>query len=227
MPSTSTAPGTSHVRGAFVTLEGIDGCGKSTQATILAARLQSEGWEVVRLREPGGTVIGEKVRSILLDPANAGMCDRAELLLYEASRVQLVCEVIVPALERGAVVVCDRFHDSTFAYQAGGRGLSEDLVDEANRLGTCGVTPDVTIVLDLDPRVAFARATRGGADRLEAEGLAFQERVRAGYARLARRDPDRVRMVDGAGDVSLVSSRIDACLGEALPWLGGGVVEHG
>lgn len=201
--------------GAFVTLEGVDGSGKSTQAAMLAERLEQQGYEVVALREPGGTPISEKVRALLLDPTNAEMADECELLLYEASRAQLVREVIEPALGRGAVVVCDRFADSTHAYQHGARGLSDELVTRANALGSCGVVPDVTVVLDMDPARALTRATAGGTDRLEAEGLAFQQRVRVDFLEVAKADPGRVRIVDAEGDPAEVAARIDAALAEA------------
>ncbi|HJA28283.1 MAG TPA: dTMP kinase [Candidatus Olsenella pullicola] len=193
--------------GVFITLEGADGCGKSTQAELIAPALEAAGREVVRLREPGGTPISEKIRAILLDPENAEMCDQCELMLYEASRAQLTREVIEPALARGAVVLCDRYYDSTYAYQAGGRSLSDELVRRANALGSCGRTPDRTLVFDLDPATAYARATAGGADRMEAEGLAFQERVRTAYLRLAEEEPARVRVVDASGDKDAVLAR--------------------
>ena len=193
--------------GIFITLEGADGCGKSTQAELIAGALEAAGKELVRLREPGGTPISEKIRALLLDPANAEMVPEAELMLYEASRAQLTREVIEPALERGAVVLCDRYYDSTYAYQAGGRALDDGLVRRANALGSCGRVPDRTLVLDLDPKVAYARATAGGADRMEAEGLAFQERVRAAYLRLAEQEPSRVRLVDASGEKDAVLAR--------------------
>nr|WP_073293641.1 dTMP kinase [Parolsenella massiliensis] len=212
-------------RGTFVTLEGVDGSGKSTQASLLVERLRQEGREVVALREPGGTPISEKIRALLLDPENAEMADECELLLYEASRAQLVREVIEPALQRGAIVVCDRFYDSTHAYQHGGRGLSDALVSRANELGCCGLSPNVTLVLDIDPAAALARATAQGADRLEAEGLAFQQRVRKDYLALAKADPARVRVIDAAGDPGLVAGRIDAALARA--GVSAGEVSHG
>lgn len=212
-------------RGTFITLEGVDGSGKSTQASLLVERLRQEGREVVALREPGGTPISEKIRALLLDPENAEMADECELLLYEASRAQLVREVIEPALLRGAIVVCDRFYDSTHAYQHGGRGLSDALVSRANELGCCGLSPDVTLVLDIDPAAALARATAQGADRLEAEGLAFQQRVRKDYLALAKADPARVRVIDAAGEPALVAGRIDAALARA--GVSAGEVSHG
>ena len=201
-------------RGMFITLEGADGCGKSTQAALLAQALEVAGREVVRLREPGGTPISEKVRALLLDPAHAEMVPECELLLYEASRAQLTRQVIEPALARGAVVLCDRYYDSTYAYQAGGRKLPDDLVNAANALGSCGVAPDRTVVLDLDPALAYARATAGGADRMEAEGLAFQERVRAAYLRLAATEPARVRVVDASGKKDEVAARVLSAIGD-------------
>ena len=203
-------------RGVFITLEGADGCGKSTQAGLLAAAIEATGRETVRLREPGGTKISEKVRAILLDPANAEMVPECELLLYEASRAQLTREVIAPALERGAVVLCDRYYDSTYAYQAGGRELDEGLVRRANELGSCGLAPDRTLVLDLPASVGYARATAGGADRMEAEGLAFQERVRAAYLHLAEEEPGRVRIVDASGERDEVASRIRGALADLV-----------
>ena len=160
-------------RGVFITLEGADGCGKSTQAALLETRLAALGREVVRLREPGGTAISEKVRALLLDPANEDMSPECELLLYEASRAQLTRQVIKPALACGAVVLCDRYYDSTYAYQAGGRGLDEALVRRANELGSCGRVPDRTLVLD-DHRIVF--------DGAPADAVAFyNDLVRAKF----------------------------------------------
>lgn len=209
------------MRGLFITLEGADGCGKSTQAAILADRIAATGREVVRLREPGGTAVSEKIRALVLDPENSEMAPECELLLFEASRAQLVRQVIEPALARGAVVVCDRFYDSTFAYQAAGRSLAEQTIRAANALGSCGVAPDRTLVLDMDTDAALSRATRDGADRMEAEGVAFQRRVREGYLRLVAEEPRRVRRVDAAGTVEEVAGRLADALADLLPDLAG------
>lgn len=209
------------MRGLFITLEGADGCGKSTQAAILADRIAATGREVVRLREPGGTAVSEKIRALVLDPENSEMVPECELLLFEASRAQLVRQVIEPALARGAVVVCDRFYDSTFAYQAAGRSLAEPTIRAANALGSCGVAPDRTLVLDMDTDAALSRATRDGADRMEAEGVAFQRRVREGYLRLVAEEPRRVRRVDATGTVEEVAGRLADALADLLPDLAG------
>lgn len=206
-------------RGAFISFEGIDGCGKSTQAAQLARTLEALGLPVMLTREPGGTAISEKIRSILLDPANAEMGDACELLLYEASRAQLVQERLVPALEAGTWVICDRYADSTYAYQAAGRGLDAALVKKANALGTQGLSPDLTLLLDMEPAQALARATKGGADRLEAAGLAFQDRIRKGYLELAEGEPERIRWVDAQGTEDEVASRCHAVLVRRFPEL--------
>ena len=205
------------MRGVFITLEGADGCGKSTQAALLADVLEAGGREVVRLREPGGTAISEKVRALVLDPANAEMAPECELFLFEASRAQLVRQVIEPALARGAFVVCDRYYDSTYAYQAAGRSLDEGVIRRANALGSCGVDPDLTLVLDMPAASALARATKGGADRMEAEGLAFQERVRAGYLDLAEDEPGRIQVVPADGSVEDVHIRIVCAVARLVP----------
>ena len=219
MPVEPTAATTR--RGTLVTFEGIDGCGKSTQVELVARMFENAGISCVRLREPGGTAISEDIRAMLLDPSNAEMCDECELLLYEASRAQLVRQVIEPELAAGTLVVCDRFYDSTYAYQVGGRGLASDLVARANALGSCGLVPDLTVVLDLDPFESLARATEGGADRLEGEGLAFQRRVREAYLRLAAAEPSRVRLVDASGTVDEVHAHVADVIAGVVPELRG------
>ena len=209
----------SSARGVFITFEGGEGSGKSTQIDLLAARLEACGLLVVRLREPGGTVVGEAVRAALLDPEHAGMSARAELLLYEASRAELVERRIRPALAAGEVVLCDRFYDSTTAYQGYGRGLPLDDVIELNEIGTGGLEPDLTLVLDIDPRVGLGRATATGADRLEAEEITFHERVREGFLRISDSEPSRVVVVDAGGEPSSVAARVLAVVCARLPVL--------
>ncbi len=203
-------------RGKFITLEGVDGCGKSTQARLLARALELAGRDVLLLREPGGVSISEQIRAILLDPSNEGMSATCELLLYEAARAQLVHEVIAPALASGAVVVCDRFYDSTTAYQGFAGGLGEKDVARANELAVGGCHPDLTIVYDLPAAEAYARATAGEPDRMEAKGLAYQEQVAAGFAAVAAADPARVRTVDAAGSVAAVLARTVSEVEDAL-----------
>lgn len=207
-------------RGVFVTFEGGEGAGKTTHISILAEVLESLGREVVRLREPGGTSIGESLRSIVLDPSNKAMCDECELLIYEAARAQIVHEVIAPSLDRGAVVLCDRFYDSTVAYQGGGRGMDALFIDRANAFACQGIRPDRTILLvppsvedGLDRAVQF-----GQADRLESEGARFHERVRAAFATLSRNDPQRVRTVESASAISDTARAVFCELRDLFPF---------
>ena len=198
-------------RGLFITVEGIDGCGKSTQARLIAAALEAAGHDVLRLREPGGVKISEQIRAILLDPANAEMGDVCELLLYEAARAQLVHQVIRPALAAGKTVVCDRFYDSTTAYQAFADGLDRNMVSQANELAVDGCRPDLTLVFDLPVEDALRRRSgREAEDRLELKGLEFQERVAAGFRAVAVDEPDRVKPIDAGGSIAEVFSGVAA-----------------
>lgn len=192
--------------GRFIVLEGGEGTGKSTQAVLLVDRLREAGMDAIAVREPGGTVVGEAMRAIVLDPASEGLDPRSELLLYVASRAQHVAQVIVPALDAGTWVVCDRFADSSVAYQGYGRGIDLDEVRAFNAFATAGLVPDLTVIIDLDPSVGLHRATGGGADRLEAAGMAFHERVRAGYLEIAKL-PGRV-VVDGSVGVDEIAEAI-------------------
>ncbi len=201
-------------RGVLITFEGGEGSGKSTQIRMLARRLEAAGLTVRILREPGGTAPGEAIRDILLDPQHLGLDSRAELLLYEASRAQLVADVIEPALEAGEVVLCDRFFDSSTAYQGYGRGLPVDEVMRLNMAATGGLLPDRTLVFDLDAGLGVSRATTHGADRLEGEDLAFHERVRAGFLAIAASEPERVRVVDASGTVDDLAEKIEAALAD-------------
>ncbi|WP_270254674.1 dTMP kinase [Collinsella intestinalis] len=203
-------------RGLFITVEGIDGCGKSTQARLIAAALEAAGHDVLRLREPGGVKISEQIRAILLDPANGEMGDVCELLLYEAARAQLVHQVIRPALAAGKTVVCDRFYDSTTAYQAFADGLDRNMVSQANELAVDGCRPDLTLVFDLPVEDALRRRSgREAEDRLELKGLEFQERVAAGFRAVAADEPDRVKLIDAGGPIAEVFSGVAAELRSA------------
>lgn len=196
------------VRGVFITIEGCEGTGKSTQARMLAETLTKAGFSVKTLREPGATKAGEAIREILLDPQQSGLDRRAELLLYEASRAQLVHDVIAPTLASGSVVVCDRFTDSTTAYQGYGRGIPLLEVAALNEFSTAGITPDITILLDLDCVDALSRATGEGSDRLEAEDEQFHRRVHEGFSAIARAEPERVAVVDASGTREEVAERV-------------------
>lgn len=203
-------------KGHFITVEGIDGVGKSTQAALMEAVLDSAGYDVLRLREPGGVKISEQIRAILLDPANAEMGDVCELLLYEAARAQLVHQVIRPALAAGVTVVCDRFYDSTTAYQAFADGLDRNMVSQANELAVDGCRPDLTLVFDLPVEDALRRRSgREAEDRLELKGLEFQERVAAGFRAVAADEPDRVKLIDAGWSIAEVFSGVAAELRSA------------
>jgi dTMP kinase len=197
-------------RGAFVTFEGPDGGGKSTQIARLADRLAALGHEVVRTREPGGTIVGERVRTVLLDPALADLMPETETLLFCAARAELVMRVIRPALERGAIVLCDRFVDATLAYQGAGRGLPMARLDGIIAFATGGLRPDMTLLLDLPVADGLARRYRddGQWNRLDGASRAFHERVRQGYHRLAAAEPERWRIVDASGPVDEVAAAI-------------------
>jgi dTMP kinase len=180
----------------FISLEGIDGSGKTTQARLLAKVL---GDQVLLVREPGGTETGERIRRLLKDPG-LELDPLAELLLFCAARAELVAQVVGPARESGRDVVCDRFSDSSVAYQGAGRGLGTERVEEICDLATGGVWPDVTILLRIDPERAATRIGRREADRFEEEGIELQRRVAAGYDDLANRHPERIRAIDADGD---------------------------
>lgn len=194
-------------RGVFVSLEGGEGTGKTTQMRLLKARLAAMGIESTVLREPGGTALGDKVRELLLTRDHS-MCSRAELLLYEASRAELINERIIPALHEGGIVLLDRFCDSTIAYQGVARGLGIDAVEYLNHYATDGLVPDLTICLDIDPVVGIKRATGQGADRIESEAIEFHHRVRAGFLAIALREPKRFKIVDASGTAEEVHKRV-------------------
>jgi dTMP kinase len=191
-------------RGRFITFEGLDGSGKSTQMRLIAERLRAEGHDVFESAEPGGTPIGQQIRRILLDNRNLDLCPTAEMLLMFAARAQNVDQWILPALGQGKVVLSDRFTDSTLAYQGTGRGLGAELVLDVDRIACRGLVPDLTICIDIDPVVGLARAhsrnqqQEGTETRLDEEELDFYRKVREGYRHIASEEPNRVRLIDGS-----------------------------
>ncbi len=182
----------------LITFEGIDGCGKSSQAKLIADRLRDQGIETLLVREPGGTALSEQIRSMVLNEKHEMPLSHAtELLLFAASRAQLVKEVIEPALKRNAVVVCDRFTDSTIAYQGYGRGLPLAYIRSVNDLATGGLVPDVTFLIDVPLELAIQRRKGMGDDRMESESRLFFTHVLQGYMALAQKHPDRIHVIDG------------------------------
>jgi dTMP kinase len=212
-PNETAAPG--H-HGLFIALEGGEGAGKTTQARNLAIWLREQGFDVVTTREPGATKVGMRLRALLLDTAHAGMSPRAEALMYAADRAQHVAEVIGPALDRGAVVITDRYIDSSLAYQGAARGLRSEDVAWLSRWATGGLTPDLTILLDLPPLDGLGRRTRS-MDRLEAEPSEFHERVRAGFIGLAHREPERYLVLDATRPPAELTAEIQDRLRDLLP----------
>ncbi|HEV2013707.1 MAG TPA: dTMP kinase [Candidatus Dormibacteraeota bacterium] len=202
--------------GFFISFEGPEGGGKSTQIHRLAAALAEQGHVVWTTREPGGTRIGEMIRPILLGSTQAGLSPWSEALLFTAARAQLVDEVIRPRLQRGEVVLCDRFSDSTLAYQGYGRGIELAALRQLQGEATGGLCPGLTLLLDLPVEAGLARIPRNAQDRLDRETVAFHQRVHAGYREMAAQDPHRWREVDASRDPDQVASRILELAREAL-----------
>jgi len=189
--------------GIFITFEGIDFCGKTTQAKKLANYLREKGYEVVLIREPGGEKIAEKIRRILLSGKNLEVIPVTELLLYEASRSQLTQRVILPQLKKKKIVICDRYFDSTLAYQGYGRELNKSMIEYLNRISTFGLVPDLTILLDVPVEISLkrkAKEKKKSVDRLEREKFDFYQRVRNGYLKIAERNKKRIKFIDGRED---------------------------
>ena len=201
-------------QGIFITFEGIDGCGKTTQMRLLAQKLRTMGRDIVETVEPGGTEIGKQIRRILLDPANRDLKPTAELLLYFASRAQNVEEAIRPALASGRVVLCDRFTDSTLVYQGCGRGLGVETVLALDRIACAGLKPDRTVFIDIDLNTSLFRAHRrnvkGAATetRMDEQPVDFYTRVRDAYHALAKRESARFLVIDGSGDIAAVAAQV-------------------
>ncbi len=204
-------------RGFFISLEGGEGAGKSTQNKLIIDWLAGQGLEVVEAREPGGTIVSEQIRQVLLDTRNAGLGATAELLLMFAARYQLVQEVILPALADGKVIVCDRFADASYAYQGGGRGLGAETVEVVEKLVLKDLRPDLTLLFDIPVEQGMKRvAGRGEADRFEVESVRFFERVRAAYLERAAASPQRFRIIDASLDEDRVWLQVKNILQEKL-----------
>lgn len=201
--------------GFFITFEGIEGCGKTTQISQLATYLRQQGMDIVETREPGGCAIADKIRAILLDAQNSAMVAETELLLYAAARAQHIAEVVKPALDAGKTVLCDRFCDATLAYQGYGRALDVAMIEQLNHYACQGVTPHLTLLLDLSVEIGLGRARQRNADncginedRFEQESLDFHQRIRQAYLTLADRHPQRITTIDANGDSATVATRI-------------------
>lgn len=212
------------MKGVFITFEGVDGCGKTTQLELLAAHLRRQHYNVVATREPGGTAVGDRIRRILLDPAHQNITPLTELLLYAASRAQHLHQVILPALERGDVVLCDRYTDATDAYQGGARGIDQHKIAEIHHISTAGVVPQLTILLDSPVDQALSRAVsrmkkiqNQREARFEQEQESFHRRVREAYLAIARHHPERIKIIDATGTIDAIHQRIVALIAEVLP----------
>jgi len=198
----------------FLTFEGGEGSGKTTQIRLLSEALEARGRKITTTREPGGTEIGAEIRKILLDGKNQALSPLAELMLYAADRAQHIDETIRPALKQGSIVLCDRFADATIAYQGFGRGLDLQLISDLNSLATGGLKPKRTYLLDLPVEIGLARAKarlerqKSAEGRFEAEAIAFHEKVRQGYLRLAEEEPERFRVIDATLEVSAIQQKI-------------------
>ncbi len=204
-------------KGLFITVEGTDGSGKTTQIKLMEEYIRNKGYEVVLTREPGGTRISEAIRDLILNPSNTDIVPLTEMILYAASRAQHVCEVIKPAVNEGKVVICDRFVDSSYAYQGCGRGVDLKLVADVNRVAIDGMVPDITFFLDIDPKVALQRRINStGADRIEQEKMDFHMRVYEAYKRMALLYSDRIKTINATQTIEEISSQINDCLAELV-----------
>lgn len=204
-------------KGIFITFEGTDGSGKTTQIGLLSEYLRNMGFDPITLREPGGVAISERIRAVVLDSRHAEMDEVTEMLLYAASRAQLVSQVILPSLEAGKCVICDRFVDSSYIYQGYARGLGIDVVRTVNDIATRSLMPDITFFMDIDPEVALRRRLSDSQpDRLEQEGVAFQRKVYEGYVRLCELYPDRIKRISGENGIEAAFSQIRCCMEEFL-----------
>lgn len=206
------------MKGLFISFEGIEGTGKTTQVKFVFNYLRGKGYRVIQTEEPGGTAISRRIRELLLSPDSQGMDPVTELLLYNASRVQHLNELIVPALTSGEIVVTDRFCDSTVAYQGYGRGIDLDLIDSLDKISTGGLRPDITILLDIEVETGLRRNREiHKNDRLEKEDISFHQKVREGFQKIAEREPERMHVIDCSGSIEsvkmIVVNIIDRFLG--------------
>jgi len=205
--------------GIFVTLEGPEGAGKTTQLKLLSKHLDALGHKHIVTRDPGGTPLGKQIRRILLNPETP-VCPITELLLYEADRAQHIAEVIMPALQDGTLVLCDRYTDSTLAYQGYGRQLDFALINQLNQIATSGLTPDLTILFDIDSSAGLGRLHPSGHDRLEREALEFHHKVREGYLKMSADEPERWRILDASKAMSVVQEDLRRILFEKFALAG-------
>jgi dTMP kinase len=202
-------------RGFFITFEGPEGCGKSTQSMLLYDRLKLS-YDCVHTREPGGTPLGERVRSVLLHSGNVRISDLAELFLFEAARAQIVREVITPALAEMTIVICDRFSDATFSYQGYGGKVPLGSIKKLDRIATAGLKPDLTILLDIDTVTGLRRAKSKGVDRMEKKDLAYHRRVRSGYLRRAKAEPGRIKVIRVTDGIEKVQALVRKEVGRVI-----------
>ena len=201
------------MKGKFITVEGIEGVGKTTNIDFIHQQLQAAGRDVVLTREPGGTQLAEAIRGLLLDPAYTGMDSTCELQLMFAARAEHLAKVVWPALEQGQWVLCDRFTDATYAYQGGGRGIDSGVIARLEELVQGDFRPDLTLLLDVPVEIGLARASKRGAlDRFEQEKVAFFERVRTAYLDMAARSPERYRVIDASQPLDVVQQQLDAVI---------------
>ena len=196
------------MKGLFITFEGIEGCGKSTQAKLLREYLEKKGYNVFLTREPGGPKISEEIRNLLLSTKNKEMLPETEVLLYMASRSQHTGEWIIPALEKGKMVISDRYYDSTLAYQGAARKIDIKLIDTITKFATFGLKPDITFLVDLPAEIGLSRISKQDADRLEMESIEFHKKVRVGFIEIAKREKKRYIIVDGTESVEKIHSKI-------------------
>ncbi|MCI8804541.1 MAG: dTMP kinase [Clostridiales bacterium] len=203
--------------GLFITMEGTDGSGKTTQSELLRDYLEEKGFSVLYTREPGGNQISEKIRDIIIDTKNKKMNPRAEALLYAAARAQLVSEVIIPTLKKGDIVICDRFADSSVAYQGEGRKLGSEVISGLNLFATDGLEPDITFFLKIDPEESIERKKRQESlDRIELEKIYFHKKVFYGYISLAEKFSERIKIIDASADINTIHQNITAYIEELL-----------